>query len=255
LYKNSCDILALQELKLSAADNAILASQLLKHGYYYVYNAQKQYNGVGIISKYALSNVQCYDINVAVDREELECCTNMNTQKRIIAATVQDIRIISIYAINGMSYRSPQYFYKLAWYQLLCSYLAETLQSIHDVIILGDFNIAPAVIDTYSATVWHEHCLISSQAERELFQQLCSLGFTDSWRYIHPAAQEFTWWDYRQAAFARNLGLRIDHILVSNNLLNSISACYIDQLPRKLIQPSDHTPVILELTHNGKLAT
>ena len=234
LQQTACDVLALQELKMDNAANEPLLAQFANIGYNYVYNGQKTYNGVAIISKQPLNDV-VYDIPDYAD-----------PQKRILAATIAGIRVVCAYFVNGEALDSPKYQYKLEWLSKLHTYVAKELVTYPELILLGDFNIAPEARDTYDATIW-EGKVLCSDAERSAFQQLLSLGLSDSLRNFNQEERQFTWWDYRNFAFRRKLGLRIDHILVSQPLLARAIKCEIDTAPRKLERPSDHTPVILTI--------
>jgi len=237
LEANQPDILAVQELKvddLVFVDKVIPA--LTAQGYHCSYSAQKTYNGVATFSRTSLS-VQ----------DELKDLPHLDDpQRRLLAVTIDDIRIINAYMPNGESLTSEKYPYKLNWLRAFVAFMTTQLQQYSKVIVLGDFNIAPHDRDVHAPELWTDSVLTSAEA-RQLFADLLALGLTDSFRWLHPDDVLFSWWDYRQAAFRRNMGLRIDHILVSNALTAVTRYCVIDKEPRGWERPSDHTPVCLTL--------
>ena len=233
LVSNDCDILALQELKLANEHNLTILDQFAELGYYYAYNGQKTYNGVALVSKYPLSEIS-YDIPEYQD-----------IQKRVISATVNNVRIICAYVVNGESLTSDKYTYKLDWLNHFNTYVAKQLKIYPNLIVLGDFNIAPNICDTYNPQLW-EGNILCSNPERDAFKQLLDFGLVDSLAYFNPDKSIFTWWDYRNFAFRRKQGLRIDHILVTPQLIQQTKSCYVDTKPRQLERPSDHAPVVLE---------
>lgn len=234
LQTTGCDVLGLQELKMDNAANAKLVAEFAAIGYNYVYNGQKTYNGVALISKHPLENI-------VMDIPEYE-----DVQKRVIAATVNGVRVICAYIVNGESLTSDKYQYKLAWLSQLQRYVAVELAIYPELVLLGDYNIAPEARDTYAPQIWEGQVLCSAP-ERAAFQALIDLGLTDSFRHFNQEERQFTWWDYRNMAFRRKQGLRIDHLLASPALMARVSSCVIDTAPRKLERPSDHTPVIITL--------
>jgi len=234
LKVTECDVLGLQELKLDNDANAKLVDEFRQIGYNFIYNGQKTYNGVALISKHSLSDVSI-DIPAYVD-----------VQKRVIAATVNGVRVICAYFVNGESIGSDKYQYKLEWLSHLHDYVEAQLKSHQQLVLLGDYNIAPEPRDTYDPAIW-EGQVLCSEPERQAFRNLIGLGLVDSLRYFNQEDRQFTWWDYRNMAFRRKQGLRIDHLLVSPSVLERAESCIIDTAPRKLERPSDHTPVILSL--------
>ena len=147
---------------------------------------------------------------------------------------------------NGQSLDSEKFIYKKKWLENLISHI-ENINEVSPLIaITGDFNIAPEDIDCHDPSAWIGQVLVSDQ-EREYFTKIINLGFFDSFRNLNPELQEYSWWDYRMAAFRRNLGMRIDYIMLSNELKNLLKKAYIDKNPRKLERPSDHTPVVIEI--------
>lgn len=227
------DILCLQETKQE--DSKFPYQALKEAGYNAVHNGQKTYNGVAILSPHALEDVQ-FDIPNFEDE-----------QKRIIAATVQGVRVVCAYVVNGQSPDSDKYQYKLRWLNAFQAWIQSQLNTHPSLAVLGDYNIAPEDIDCHDPAAWIGQVLVSPP-EREAFQRLLALGLYDSFRLFNQESGQYSWWDYRMAGFRRNLGMRIDHILISETLKARSLACEIDKSPRKLERPSDHTPVILTLT-------
>jgi exodeoxyribonuclease-3 len=226
------DVLCLQETKQEDSKFPYVA--LKEAGYNAVHNGQKTYNGVAILSRHAIEDVQ-FDIPNFADE-----------QKRIIAATVAGIRVICAYVVNGQAIDSDKYQYKLKWLQALEKWLTDELKTHEKLAILGDYNIAPDDRDCHDPAAWQGQVLVS-EPEREAFRKLLGLGLHDSFRLFNEEAKQFSWWDYRMMAFRRNMGMRIDHILVNDSLKKHCTQCLIDKAPRKLERPSDHTPVMLEL--------
>ena len=226
------DVVGLQETK--CVDAQFPYAELEAAGYHAVHNGQKTYNGVALLARHPVQDV-------SRDMPGFE-----DEQKRVIAATVNGVRIVNVYVVNGQALESDKYHYKLRWLAALREYLHAELQRYPQLALFGDFNIAPAPEDTHDPTVW-EGQILCSEPERAAFRALLDLGLSDSFRqFPHPPAS-FTWWDYRQAAFRRNLGLRIDHILLSASLAAGCRSCAADTAPRKLERPSDHAPVVAEL--------
>lgn len=231
LNQHDPSVLALQETKLIDADFPIETFTQL--GYHTAFAGQKTYNGVAILSKYPLQDV------------EVDMPSWLDPQRRLLAATCGDIRIINIYIPNGESLESTKYQYKLQWLAALISYLQQQLKQFSKLIVMGDFNIAPTNDDVYDSTLLNNQVLVSD-AEREIFQHLLELGLVDVFRLFEQPKNSYSWWDYRAAAFRRNLGLRIDHILASKDLAEYCQGCSIDKNPRKWERPSDHTPVLAD---------
>ena len=167
-------------------------------------------------------------------------------QKRVVAATIQGVRIICVYIPNGQSIGSDKYGYKLSWLNALISYIKNQLAIYPQLALLGDYNIAPEDRDVHDPSAWKDSVLVS-EPERDAFKQLIQLGLHDSFRLFEQPEKLYSWWDYRMMAFRRNMGMRIDHILISTPLVRFAKASWIDKAPRKLERPSDHTPVVLEL--------
>lgn len=222
------DIVGLQELKCDATSFPLEALEAL--GYHIVVNAQKTYNGVALLSKVPATDIMC-DIPKFVD-----------DQKRVVAGTIQDIRVINVYVPNGQSPQSDKYVYKLEWLDAFYDYLQGELMQYEKLLVMGDFNIAPTDDDVHNPALWKDQVLCT-QKERDAFKRLLSLGFVDVLRLYAAPKGIFTWWDYRQQGFEKNEGVRIDHVLLSKEL----SARYIESSVyievRANERPSDHAPV------------
>ena len=226
------DVLGLQELKMTT--DKVPVDEILQHGYYCEALGQKTYNGVAILSRKPAEQVTRGIPGLA------------DEQARAIAATVDDVRIVNLYVPNGQSVGSEKYAYKLSWLDALTGWLEAELKEYPDMVVMGDFNIAPDDRDVHDPESWHEKILCSSP-ERERLKALLKLGLQDSFRLFDQDEGIFSWWDYRAAGFRRNLGLRIDLLLVSAGLAERCSASEVDKAPRKLERPSDHAPVWLAL--------
>ena len=232
LATNPVDVICLQETKQQDADFPQAALQAA--GYHTVFSGQKTYNGVAILSRSPISEVQ---FGIPDFEDE---------QKRVIAATIDGVRVVCVYIPNGQSIDSDKYQYKLKWLSALNGWLASELKKYPKLALLGDYNIAPEDRDVYDPAGWAGNVLVS-EPERAAFQSLLQLGLRDSFRLFEQAEKAYSWWDYRMMAFRRNMGLRIDHILISETLTGRCIGCVIDKTPRKLERPSDHTPVIAEV--------
>jgi len=230
---NQPDVLCLQETKQE--DSKFPYQALLEAGYESAHIGQKTYNGVAILSRHPIMDIQRNIPNFEDD------------QQRILAATINGIRVICAYIPNGQAVDSDKYQYKILWLDALNAWLKTELISHPKLILLGDYNIAPEDRDCHDPVAWIGQVLVSP-AERLAFQNLLKLGLHDSFRLFEQAEKSFSWWDYRMMGFRRNFGMRIDHILVSNLLKPRCISAYIDKFPRKLERPSDHTPVVLEIT-------
>lgn len=227
------DIVALQETKLE--DAKFPDSALVGAGYRSVFAGQKTYNGVAILSKEPAREVQ---VGIPGFADE---------QKRVIAATVGDLRIVDLYVVNGQEVGSDKYDYKLRFLDAVHGWLAEEIRRHPNLVVLGDFNIAPDERDVHDPAVWNDASILTSTAERAALKRLQSLGLHDSLRLHSSDAGQFSWWDYRAAGFRRNLGLRIDLVLLSEALKSRCTAAGIDREPRTWDRPSDHAPAWVEL--------
>lgn len=226
------DVVCLQETKLE--DGKFPQAELEAAGFRAAFSGQKTYNGVALLARGAPS-----DIDTAIGGFSDE-------QKRVVAATIDDVRVVCLYAPNGQAVGSDKYDYKLRWYAALRAWLKDELARHSRLAVLGDLNIAPEDRDVHDPKAWEGqiHC---SEPERTAFRALLDLGLKDAFRLFEQPEKSFSWWDYRMMGFRRNAGLRIDHILLSEALAAQCSACSIDKAPRKLERPSDHTPVVAEL--------
>ena len=232
LAANPVDVLCLQELKLS--DDKFPLQALEAAGYHSAVFGQKTYNGVAILSRTPTRNVIK---NIVGFTDE---------QSRVIAATLDspsgEVRVVNGYFVNGQALGTEKFEYKMKWLCGLRNWLADELQAHPNLVLLGDFNITVDDRDSYDAEGLRETIHHTSE-ERAHFQALIDLGLADAFRLFEQAEKSYTWWDYREMAFRRNRGLRIDHILVSAALKPQVESCAIDRMPRKNERPSDHAPV------------
>jgi len=224
------DVVCLQETKTE--DKSFPLAEIEAAGYRVIYSGQKTYNGVAILSRTALS---------AEARGIPDFADDL---KRVIAATVGGVRVVCLYAPNGQEPGSEKYAYKLRWYEALTTWLKKEVDG--KTAVLGDLNIAPEPRDVHDPKRW-EGKIHFTEPERAAFRALIELGYQDAFRLFEQPEKQFTWWDYRLAAFQRGWGLRIDHILLSPALAKHCTACAIDVEPRKLERPSDHAPVLADL--------
>ncbi len=167
-------------------------------------------------------------------------------QSRVIAAEVDGILIVSVYVPNGQSVGSDKYAYKLRWFEALAAWLEAELAKRPRIAVLGDFNVAPEDRDVHDPQAWAGQVLFS-EPERGALRRLVDIGFVDSFRLFEQPEKSFSWWDYRMGAFRRNMGLRIDHVLLSRELARACRSCSIDVAPRRLERPSDHAPLMCEI--------
>jgi exodeoxyribonuclease-3 len=232
LVANPVAALVLQETKL--ADDKFPAAEIEAAGYHAVWFGQKTYNGVALLSRQPAMQVQR---NIPGFGDDMA---------RVIAGTVAGLRLVGAYFPNGQAPDSDKFQYKMRWLQALQDWLRTELAIHPRLLLMGDFNIAPEDRDVYDPVAWagQIHC---TPQERAHFQALVGLGLADAFRLFEQPAKSWSWWDYRNLAFRKNQGLRIDHILVSEALKSAVSACVIDKLPRRNERPSDHAPVIVEL--------
>ncbi|WP_266168696.1 exodeoxyribonuclease III [Dyella subtropica] len=226
------DIIALQETKLE--DTKFPVDELAAAGYRSVYSGQKTYNGVAILARDEPTDI-------VTDIPGLD-----DPQRRILAATVGGVRVVDLYVVNGKAVGDEKYAYKLHWLARVREFLAHEIERHPNLVVLGDFNIAPDDRDVYDPVTWGED-ILCSPPERAALKAITDLGLHDSFRLFEQAGEHYSWWDYRQAAFRRNMGLRIDLILVSDALKPVATAAAIDRTPRRWERPSDHTPVTLDL--------
>jgi exodeoxyribonuclease-3 len=233
LAATQADVLCVQETKME--DKVFPYAEFLAAGYHAVHNGQKTYNGVAILSRSEMTDI-------AFDIPEFE-----DTQKRIIAATIDGARIVCGYMPNGQAVGSEKYAYKLQWYAALTRWLKQEIAQHPRLALLGDFNIAPEDRDVHDPAAWKDQ-ILCSEPERAALRDLQALGLADAFRLFDQPEKTYSWWDYRQMGFRLNRGLRIDHILLTPALASVCRACVIDKAPRKLERPSDHAPVIAEFS-------
>lgn len=225
------DVLVLQEIK--QLTEKFDAEAFAKLGYESVASGQKTYNGVATLARSALTDV-------VTDIPEFD-----DEQRRVLATTIDGVRVLNLYVPNGQSVGSEKYQYKLSWLAAVRQWLEAELKRHDKLVVLGDFNIAPDDRDVHDPEKWGED-ILCSPAERAALQSIQALGLHDVFRQFDQPEATFSWWDYRAAGFRRNAGLRIDLILASDNLAENCAASYIDREPRTWERPSDHTPAIAE---------
>ena len=232
LAAHPVEVLVLQETKLS--DDKFPQAEIEAAGYRVRFHGQKTYNGVALLSRSdatdIVRNIPGFD----------------DAQARVIAGTVAGVRTIGAYFPNGQAPDSDKFVYKMRWLQALQDWVRDELARHPALVLMGDFNIAPEDRDVYDPVAWagQIHC---TPEERAHFQALAGLGLVDAFRLFEQPPKSWSWWDYRNLAFRRNQGLRIDHILVSAALVPKVGACHIDKLPRKNERTSDHAPVVVEI--------
>ncbi|MEP6936857.1 MAG: exodeoxyribonuclease III [Chthoniobacterales bacterium] len=232
LVASKPDVVCLQETKCT--DEQFPAEALRAAGYHSAFHGQKSYNGVAILSLGEPSRVAASLCDETVD-----------LQARVLAATVAGIRVFSIYAPNGQAVGSPAYEYKLHWYRRLRDCLQRDHSQQDNLVVCGDFNVAPKDEDVHDPALWGG-AIMCSEGERAAFQELCAAGLIDTLRLHHRGPGPFSWWDYRMLSFPRNKGLRIDAILASAAMAKRCTDAGVDREMRKGKEPSDHAPVWAE---------
>jgi exodeoxyribonuclease-3 len=232
LAEHPVDVLALQETKL--ADDKFPAAEIAAAGWQAAWFGQKTYNGVALLSREPVRDVVR---NIPGFDDE---------QSRLIAGTVGGVRAIGAYFPNGQAPGSDKFAYKMRWMEALRDWVRDELERHPALVLMGDFNVAPEDRDVYDPVAWagQIHC---TPEERAHFAALVDLGLADAFRLFDQPPKSWSWWDYRNLAFRKNQGLRIDHILVSPALRQRSTACVIDKQPRRNDRPSDHAPVLLTL--------
>src|SRR6476620_2927066 len=226
------DVRCVQETKCT--DDNFPEVVLEEAGYRAVFHGEKSYNGVAILSRHEIS-----DVRLGFDHDDAE------SQKRLIAGTVNGIRIVNTYFPNGQALDSDKFVFKLDWMQHLRNLFDECYSTDEKVLLCGDFNVAPDPADVWNPGAWDGH-IHFSLPERAAVTYVKQWGFVDAFRKVNGNVKQFSWWDYRAGAFQKNHGLRIDHIWVSEPLASTLDDCWIDSSPRELEKPSDHTPVVAE---------
>jgi exodeoxyribonuclease III len=232
LQANPVDVLALQETKTS--DDKFPRADIEAAGYQVAFFGQKTYNGVALLSRMAATDITH---NIPGFEDPLA---------RVITGSVQGIRVIGAYFPNGQAPDSDKFHYKMRWLDALRAWVKAELTRHPRLVLMGDYNITFDDRDVWDP-VGLANTIHCTPEERAQLQGLCELGLHDAFRLFEQADKSFSWWDYRELAFRRNRGLRIDHILVSEALRPDVQACHIDRSPRKNERPSDHTPVVLTL--------
>lgn len=233
------DVLALQETKV--LDENFPLDEINAAGYEVIYSGQKTYNGVAILSKNKVEDSIITDIPGLDD-----------PQRRILAATVDGVRILDLYVVNGQEVGSDKYEHKLHWLEKVREFIQSEVEQYPNYVVLGDFNIAPEDEDVHDPEKWKERILCSTP-ERAAFNDICSIGFKDTYRLFDQEPGKWSWWDYRAACFRRNIGLRIDLILASTPMAKICSSSIIDRDPRTWERPSDHAPVMATFNLNPQL--
>jgi len=232
LAETQPDVVCLQETKCT--DDQFPSAALRMAGYHSAAHGQKSYNGVAILSKSEPTEV-CLAL----------CDGEGDPQARVIAATIDGVRVFSVYAPNGQAVGSPAYEYKLTWYARLRDCLRGQENATPHLVVCGDFNVAPKDEDVHDPALWHG-AIMCSDAERAAFASLGDAGLIDTLRLHRPEAGLFTWWDYRMLSFPKNRGLRIDAVLASRSLAGRCVDAGIDREMRKGKEPSDHAPIWAE---------
>ncbi len=234
LASNPVDVIALQETKTPDAEFPHAEIEAL--GWSVAFSGQRTYNGVAILSRAPLADLQTGIPNF------------VDEQKRVLAATSGDVRVINLYVPNGQTPESDKFVYKLNWLMALRDYLREQLAHHPKLVVLGDFNIAPEDRDVHDPKAWEGSVHVTPQ-ERAALKELNDLGLTDVFRQFEQPEKSFSWWDYRALAFSRNHGLRIDLMLASREMAARCKSCQIDRHPRAWERPSDHTPVVVDFDY------
>ncbi len=228
------DIICLQEIK--CVDEKFPAADFAALGYHSLVYGQPTYNGVAILVKDDMA-AGISDIQKGLPDDD------ETAQRRLLSATINGLRVVNVYIPNGQAVGAEKYFYKLDWLARLRAYFDSLGDASQPLVLLGDFNVAPGPLDVYDPAIW-EGKILFSQPEKQALQVVKDWGLQDTFRTLYPEVQAFSWWDYRQAGYRRNLGLRIDHIWVTQPLMQVCREVIIDKEPRGWERPSDHTPVI-----------
>ena len=242
LLANNVDILCLQETKTE--DRFFPVEVFSNLGYEVSISGQKSYNGVAIISRFPIKDIKIGFDQVISNYDDLSL---LSQQKRIISAEINDIRIINVYVPNGSSINSDKFIYKEKWLQCLMFYLKEMNSSNIPICLLGDFNIAPEDKDIHTPSNYQESIMASSK-ERKLLKNALDGKLEDVFRIFEAGDKNWSWWDYRHSAWERDKGWRIDHIYLTEDILSCANSCWIDKEPRSKDRPSDHAPVIVDIS-------
>ena len=242
LIANEVDVLCLQETKTE--DQFFPVEVFSEIGYEVSISGQKSYNGVAIISRFPIE-----DIKIGFDQviKEYKDLTILSQQKRIISAEINDIRIINVYVPNGSSINSDKFTYKKKWLECLRFYLNKINSNHTPICLLGDFNIAPEDKDIHSPSNYKESIMASSK-ERKLLKDALGEKLEDVFRIFEPGEKNWSWWDYRHSAWERDMGWRIDHIYLTEDIISCANGSWIDKEPRSKEKPSDHAPVVVDIS-------
>jgi exodeoxyribonuclease-3 len=236
LARAAPDVVCLQETKVE--DDRFPTDAIAEAGYNAVIFGQKSYNGVAILTRFGLT---AEDVQRNLEGDDA------SAHKRLIAATIEGVRVVNVYVPNGQAVGTEAFAYKLAWLERLRVEIARRYTPDNEVLICGDFNVAPEPIDVHDPKKW-EGSVLFHPAERAAIRQLMDWGFADVFREKHPEPKLFSWWDYRMGAYKRNHGLRIDLALMTKPLAARCKDVWIDKAPRELERPSDHAPIVVEIT-------
>ena len=242
LITNKVDILCLQETKTE--DQFFPIEIFLELGYEVSISGQKSYNGVAIISRFPISDIKIGFEPIIYDYKDASI---LSQQKRIISAEINDIRIINVYVPNGSALDSDKFIYKEKWLKCLQLYLRTINSKNTPICLLGDFNIAPEDRDIHTPTKYRETIMASSK-ERKLLKDALGGELEDAFRIFEPGEKNWSWWDYRHSAWEKDKGWRIDHIYLTEDILSCANSCWIDKEPRSRNKPSDHAPVVVDIS-------
>ena len=242
LITNNVDILCLQETKTE--DQFFPVEIFSNLGYEVSLSGQKSYNGVAIISRIPISDIKIGFDSVISEYKDLSI---LSQQKRIISAEINGVRIINVYVPNGSSINSDKFIYKEKWLECLKTYIREIKSNNTPICLLGDFNIAPEDRDIHTPSNYVETIMASSK-ERKLLKDALSGELEDVFRIFEPGEKHWSWWDYRHSAWQRDKGWRIDHIYLTEDILSYSNSCWIDKEQRSKEKPSDHAPVVVDIS-------
>ena len=236
LKTSKTDVLMIQEIKTEEKNFPF--QDFKKAGYNSYVFGQKSYNGVAFVSKI---NINKFDTKFFIDEKK---------QSRVITGNIQNnstnIKLINIYVPNGNPINTEKYDYKKNWLNSFIKEVNKTLKKNKNIIISGDFNVIPEEMDCHDHLKYQNDALFKLEI-RKKFRELLNLGFVDIYRHVNKHKQEYTFWDYTSGSWQKNNGLRIDHFLVSNNIINNVQNIFINKKPRSKIKPSDHTPIELDI--------
>ncbi len=226
------DVVCLQETKIT--DDKFPKKELEAAGFNLAFHGERTYNGVAILSRSLMTSV-----HLGLPESPLP------VQPRLIKAEIDNVVVVNVYIPNGSSVGSDKFIYKMRWLEALRNFLVTVHQPTERLVICGDFNVAPTDEDVFNADLADGQVMFTDQ-EKDALRAIKDWGFTDTFRMHVPGGGHYSWWDYRQGAFRRNMGWRIDHIWATEPLAKTCKTAWIDKEPRKLEQPSDHTPVLAE---------